>query len=71
MNLPENMTLQATLESDRDRINKQTMLTGFFAWSARISLLLAVIGSPWMIGSVGYWSQFWIAIAGPSARRRA
>lgn len=63
MNLPENMTLQATLESDRDRINKQTMLTGFFAWSGRISLLLAVIGSPWMIGSVGYWAQFWIAVA--------
>jgi O-antigen ligase/tetratricopeptide (TPR) repeat protein len=63
MNLPENMTLQATLESDRERINKQTMLTGFFAWSGRISLLLAVIGSPWMIGSVGYWAQFWIAIA--------
>ncbi len=63
MNLPENMTLQATLESDRDRINKQTMLTGFFTWSGRISLLLALIGSPWMIGSVGYWAQFWISIA--------
>ena len=66
MTIPENMTLQATVDqTDNEKLSGQRTATWSdrFAWIARILLLLALLSSPWMIGSVQDWSQFWLALA--------
>lgn len=63
MNLPDNMTLQATLESDRDRVARQSMIVEFVSWSGRVALLLAVVLSPWMLGGIRHWCQSLMAFA--------
>lgn len=63
MNLPDNMTLRATLESGRKEAAQRSLLAEGIAWTGRIAILSAVIVSPWLIGGVQHWAQFWIAIA--------
>jgi tetratricopeptide (TPR) repeat protein/O-antigen ligase len=65
MNTHDKMTLQATVDLDGARgasINPETW-SNRFAWLARILILFALVASPWMLGSVEYWSQYWISIA--------
>ncbi|MEM9410537.1 MAG: O-antigen ligase family protein [Planctomycetota bacterium] len=65
MNIPDNMTLQATVEQDIANSSGSDSKTwsGRFAWLARILILAALLISPWLIGSVGHRAQFWIAAA--------
>ena len=64
MNIPDNMTLQATVEQDdaKSGIDPQVW-SERFGWLVRILILAALVVAPWMIGSVKYWSQFWLAAA--------
>lgn len=66
MNVPDNMTLQATVEGDgarkASRIDRGTWSDGF-AWVARILILSALVAAPWFIGSVHFLPQFWISTA--------
>ncbi len=58
------MTLQATVAQDEANTGIDTeMWSERFAWVARIILLATLVAAPWMIGSVAYWAQFWIAAA--------
>lgn len=66
MTVPENMTLKATVDqTDIEKLSGQRTATWSdrFAWIARILLLLALLSSPWMLGSVQDWSQFWLSLA--------
>lgn len=66
MTVPENMTLQATVDqTDSEKLSGQRTATWSdrFAWIARILLLVSVLSSPWMLGSVQDWSQFWLSLA--------
>ena len=66
MTVPENMTLQATVDqTDLDNLPGQRSATWSdrFAWIARVLVLLAILLSPWMIGSIQDWSQFWLSLA--------
>ncbi len=68
MNHPENMTLQATVESGSDSGKTKNQkraprsLSDNFSWPGRIAILLAVVLSPWGFASVPYWAQCWIMI---------
>jgi len=71
MNQPENMTLGAMIgkpDSDSGRgtpnavPEKETSLSDKFSFPGRISLLLAVLLSPWALASVRLWPQFGIII---------
>ncbi len=65
MNVPENMTLQGTLESKGPAKSELSTPTSslVFGWLGRISLLLGLVAAPWMLGSVQSWAQYWIALA--------
>ena len=62
MNLPDNITLQATLEKSEEDKRPSKIALGF-AWVGRLAVLLAVVLSPWMIASVDPRPQFWISVA--------
>lgn len=59
MNVPENMTLQATVDQgDKKPISSSAVaLAEWFSWPGRAALLIAVLLSPWMFGSYGPWAQ--------------
>ena len=61
----KNLTLQDTVANQskrkKTRRNAESGLVSSFAWCARISLLVAIILAPWMIGSVKCGAQFIIA----------
>ena len=61
MNLPENMTLQATLENKQEP-SPTSDLREKFEWPGRIFILLAIVVSPWLFGSVYFSAKFFIAI---------
>jgi tetratricopeptide (TPR) repeat protein len=60
MNLPENMTLQATLESRKPTPTTDTREK--YEWVGRVFILLAVVVSPWLYGSFYFSAQFFIAL---------
>ena len=72
---PRGMTLEATFgdgkrptpaSRDRDGRNgdqESSGLSHYLAWPGRITLLLAVVISPWIFGSVNFDAQRWIAIS--------
>ena len=61
----KNLTLQDTVANQskrkKTRRSAESGLVSNFAWCARLSLLLAIILAPWMIGSVKCGAQFIIA----------
>ena len=70
---PRGMTLEATFgdgkrptpasrSGGRSGDQESSGLSNYFAWPGRICLLLAVVISPWIFGSVDFWVQRWIAI---------
>ena len=65
MNIPDNMTLQATVDQDAANTSGADSKTwsGRFAWLARIVILVVLVIAPWLLGSVGYRAQFWIGAA--------
>ena len=66
MNSHERMTLQATVESGsaakHSGVDSMTW-SSWFSWVARGLILAAIVLSPWMIGAVQAWAQFWLSIA--------
>ena len=68
MNLPDNMTLKATVEKPNSNSGSgsetvtSTSLSDIFSWPGRIALLVAVVLAPWALGSVDFWAQRWITI---------
>ena len=60
MNQPENMTLQATLQSGAS--NSTTSLRQKLEWPGRIAILLAVMLTPWLFGGVYFSAKFLMAI---------
>lgn len=60
MNQPENMTLQATLGSQKKSSTADVRQR--FEWPGRICILLALIVAPWLFGSVYFSAQFFLAI---------
>ncbi len=66
MNVPENMTLKDTLdESGKNGLGADAsiVISDWFGWFARISILVAIVVSPWLFGGVQYQAKFWIAAA--------
>ncbi len=57
MNVPENMTLQATIEQSEAKPPAGVLLAEWFSWPGRIAVLFAVLLAPWMFGSYGPWAQ--------------
>ena len=60
MNLPDNMTLQATLE--KRHTTPTAEIRQRYEWPGRIFILLALVVSPWLYGSVYFSAQFFIVI---------
>ena len=61
MNLPDNMTLQATLENSSSK-TPTAEIRQKFEWPGRVLILLAIVVSPWLYGSIYFSAQFFIAI---------
>jgi tetratricopeptide (TPR) repeat protein len=61
MNKPENMTLQATLES-RTPAAETASIRDKLEWPGRICILLAVVVTPWLFGGVYFSAQFLMAL---------
>ena len=57
MNVPENMTLQATIDQSEVKPTTGVLLAEWFSWPGRIAVLIAVLLSPWMFGSYGPSAQ--------------
>ena len=57
MNVPENMTLQATIDQGEKKPTSSVVLAEWFSWPGRLAVLLAVLLAPWMFGSYGPWAQ--------------
>ena len=57
MNVPENMTLQATVEQSEAKPAGGILLAEWFSWPGRVAVLFAVLLAPWMFGSYGPWAQ--------------
>ncbi|MEL7498775.1 MAG: O-antigen ligase family protein [Planctomycetota bacterium] len=72
------MTLQATVaqssqlavkstsdndDGDGPKEAKPVSWSDRFSWPGRISLLLAILISPWAFGSYEYWAQWWMVLA--------
>lgn len=68
MNLPDNMTLKATVSrpgagsGTGSKQKKSVSWSDRFSWPGRIALLIAVVLSPWAFASVQHWAQQWITI---------
>jgi tetratricopeptide (TPR) repeat protein len=63
---PQNFTLQGTLAetiASNAEKNRGSQFLDYLIWPGRIALLLAILLSPWALGSVRPWAQQWIAIA--------
>ena len=60
MNVPENMTLQATVDKSEVKPADGVLLAEWFSWPGRVALLLAVLLAPWMFGSYGPSAQRFI-----------
>ena len=72
---PRGMTLEATFgdgkrptpasrgSGGRNGDQEGSGLGEYLAWPGRICLLIALVISPWVLGSVGYGAQRWIAIS--------
>ena len=72
---PRGMTLEATFgdgkrptpasrgSGGRTGDSESSGLSDYLAWPGRICLLLAVVISPWIFGSVNFRPQFWIAVS--------
>ena len=56
MNVPENMTLQATVDQGEKKPDQGVVLAEWFSWPGRIAVLVAVLLAPWMFGSYGPWA---------------
>jgi Flp pilus assembly protein TadD len=56
MNVPENMTLQATIDQGEKKNSPEMMLAEWFSWPGRVALLIAILLAPWMFGSYGPWA---------------
>lgn len=61
MNQPENMTLQATIES-RKPAAAPADIKQKLEWPGRISILVAIAVSPWLYGGFFFSAQFLMAI---------
>lgn len=57
MNVPENMTLQATIDQSEVKPSAGVVLAEWFSWPGRVAVLFAVLLAPWMFGSYGPWAQ--------------
>ena len=57
MNVPENMTLQATIDQSKVKPTAGVVLAEWFSWPGRVAVLFAVLLAPWMFGSYGPWAQ--------------
>ena len=57
MNVPENMTLQATVDQSDAKPNAGVVLADWFSWPGRVAVLVAVLLAPWMFGSYGPSAQ--------------